>query len=207
MSRTNPRRVSSLPPRRPSFHCQACLPGPAVNLTRRHRSNHSKGARQILGTSIATPEEKLRGSCHGCKRFRAKAYQAPPPVSLPETRTQGSTPFQAVEVDFAGPIRYRLSTKKESKAYLYLYLSLYLYLYSVLYGCSLTRAVHLDLVKSLETTEFLASLKRFIARRRRPEIIYSDNDLHSRRLPNGCRKYTETSSSTTSLLTMPSSGS
>ena len=65
--------------------------------------------------------KKLRGSCHGCKRFRAKAYRAPPPGSLPVTRTQGSTPFQAVGVDFAGPIRYRLSPKKESKAYLVLY--------------------------------------------------------------------------------------
>ena len=53
----------------------------------------------------------------------------------------------------AGPILYQVSPKKENKAYL------------VLYGCSLTRAVHLDLVKSLETNYFLASLKRFIARR------------------------------------------
>ena len=53
----------------------------------------------------------------------------------------------------AGPILYQVSPKKENKAYL------------VLYGCSLTRAVHLDLVKSLETNYFLASLKRFIARK------------------------------------------
>ena len=44
-----------------------------------------------------------------------------------------------------------------------------------LYACSLTRAVHLDLLKSLGKAEFVGSLKRFIARRRRPEIIYSDN--------------------------------
>ena len=44
-----------------------------------------------------------------------------------------------------------------------------------MYACSLTRAVHLDLLKSLETSEFIGSLKRFIARRGRPEIIYSDN--------------------------------
>ena len=33
----------------------------------------------------------------------------------------------------------------------------------------------MDLVKSLDTQEFIVSLKRFIARRGRPEIIYSDN--------------------------------
>ena len=66
-------------------------------------------------------------------------------------------------VDFAGPIRYKTKGKKFGKSYL------------VLYGCSLTRAVHLEVLKSLELSEFLGSLKRFIARRGRPKIIYSDN--------------------------------
>ena len=107
--------------------------------------------------------KKLRGSCHGCKRFRARAYLTPPPGNLPKTRTEGSRPFQVVGVDFAGPIGYKSRAHAESKAYL------------VLYACILTRAVHLEPVKSLETSEFIASLKRFKARRGRPEIIYSDN--------------------------------
>ena len=107
--------------------------------------------------------KKIMRACHGCKRFHAKAYQDPPPGSLPTTRTQGTTPFQVLGVDFAGPIRYSLKSKKEAKAYL------------ALYACSLTRAVHLDLVKSLTAPEFIISLKRFIARRGRPELIYSDN--------------------------------
>ena len=45
----------------------------------------------------------------------------------------------------------------------------------MLYGCSLTRAVHLEVLQSLGVEEFLLSLKRLIARRGRPEIIYSDN--------------------------------
>ena len=105
----------------------------------------------------------MRGSCHGCKRFRARAYQAPPPGNLPKTRTEGSRPFQVIGVDFTGPIRCTPRVKTESKAYL------------AVYACSLPRAVHLDLLKSLETSEFIASLKRFIARRGRPEMIYSDN--------------------------------
>ena len=39
----------------------------------------------------------------------------------------------------------------------------------------LTRAVHLEVLKTLELSEFLGSLKRFVARRGRPKIIYSDN--------------------------------
>ena len=107
--------------------------------------------------------KKIMRACHGCKRFHAKAYQDPPPGNLPTTRTQGTTPFQVLGVDFAGPIRYSLKSKKEANAYL------------ALYACSLTRAVHLDLVKSLTAPEFIISLKRFIARRGRPELIYSDN--------------------------------
>ena len=82
---------------------------------------------------------------------------------MPLTRTQGETPYLAIGVDFAGPIKYRLMQKTEGKAYL------------VLYACSLTRGVYLDLLPSLETDKFLTSLKGFIARRGRPRVIYSDN--------------------------------
>ena len=43
------------------------------------------------------------------------------------------------------------------------------------YYCSLTRAAFLELLPSLETGEFIKSLKRLIARRGRSTKIYSDN--------------------------------
>ena len=39
----------------------------------------------------------------------------------------------------------------------------------------MTKAVHIELVTSLSTEAFLAALRRFIARRGKPRIIYSDN--------------------------------
>lgn len=45
----------------------------------------------------------------------------------------------------------------------------------MIFSCSLSRAVHLELVPNLETTTFLPCLKRLIARRGRPAVIYSDN--------------------------------
>ena len=45
----------------------------------------------------------------------------------------------------------------------------------VLYSCSVTRPVFLELLSSLEVGEFIQSLKRLIARRGRPTKIYSDN--------------------------------
>ena len=102
-------------------------------------------------------------SCHGCRRFQAQAFSSPPQGDLPRDRTEGQTPFQVVGVDYAGPLKYRKNTKTEGKAYV------------LLYACSLTRALFLDLLPNLETKEFLASFKRFIARRGRPQKVYSDN--------------------------------
>ena len=107
--------------------------------------------------------KKVRKSCHGCKRFQASAYATPPPGNLPTTRTQGTNPYQVIGVYYAGPIRYRVSKQREGKAYV------------LLYACSLTRGIYLDLLPNLETAECLKSMKQFIARRGRPERIYSDN--------------------------------
>ena len=127
-------------------------------------THHDKGQRNPLGTSPEKIDKELViKSCWHYKRFQAQAYQTPPPCDLPLMRTQGVTPYQTIGVDFVGPIKYRLTPKTEGKAYL------------VLNTCSLTRGVYLDLLPSLETDKFLTSLKRFIARRCRPQVIYSDN--------------------------------
>ena len=107
--------------------------------------------------------KKIRSKCQGCKRFQTKAFQTPPLGKLPNSRTQETAPFQVLGIDFAGPIKYHDKGKKEKKSYM------------VMFACSLTRAVHLELVRSLETEEFINCLKKFIARRGRPELVYSDN--------------------------------
>ncbi|GFY28737.1 integrase catalytic domain-containing protein [Trichonephila clavipes] len=45
----------------------------------------------------------------------------------------------------------------------------------VLFTCAVFHAVHFELITSLSTAAFLQSLRRFISRRGRPTIIYSDN--------------------------------
>ena len=106
---------------------------------------------------------KMRRKCHGCKRFTVTAYPTPTTSKLPTTRTQGINPYQVIGVDYAGPIRYRKKRGQTGKAYV------------LLYACSLTRGIYIDLLPSLELTEFILSLKRFIARRGRPDRNYSDN--------------------------------
>lgn len=101
--------------------------------------------------------------CYGCKKFHVTKLQNPPPGNLPVDRTEGTFPFQVVGVDYAGPITYKISKKKEGKAYI------------LLFACSLTRAVHLELLTDQTTAGFIRCLKHFIARRGRPTKIYSDN--------------------------------
>ena len=101
--------------------------------------------------------------CFGCKRFQAVPCPNPQPGNLPKDRTEGDLPFQVVGVDYAGPIRYRSRRKKEAKAYI------------IVYACALTRALYLELTKTMSTEEFLATFKRFIARKGRPQKVYSDN--------------------------------
>ena len=107
--------------------------------------------------------KKVIRGCFGCKKFRAAAIQSPPPGNLPVDRTMGSVPSQVLGVDYAGPIPYKICKKKEGKAYI------------LLFACSLTRAIHLELLSDQSTEEFIKSLKRFIARRGRPQKVYSDN--------------------------------
>ena len=101
--------------------------------------------------------------CNGCKRFQARAFASPPEGSLPIDRTEGSRPFQVVSVDYAGPIIYKRTQRQEGKAYI------------LLFACNLTRALYLELLPDQTAEEFLKSLKRFIARKVRPEKIYSAN--------------------------------
>ena len=90
-------------------------------------------------------------ACSGCKRFQAMALATPPPGLLPTDRTEGSTPFEVIGVDFAGPIKYRIRAKTEGKAYL------------ALYACSLARGLFLEVLPNLATSEFLRSFKQLIA--------------------------------------------
>ena len=82
---------------------------------------------------------------------------------LPDDRTTPGIAFEVIGVDFAGPVRFRKSNKAEGKAYL------------CIFACSLSRAIHLELLRNLETSTFIMCLKRYIARQGRPRVVYSDN--------------------------------
>ncbi|UYV68131.1 hypothetical protein LAZ67_5003135 [Cordylochernes scorpioides] len=74
-------------------------------------------------------------------------------------KVRDATAFEILGVDLAGP----LYLKNRTKAWI------------VLFTCAVFRAIHLELVTSLSTEAFIQALRRFIARRGRPTVIYSDN--------------------------------
>ena len=106
---------------------------------------------------------RVNTRCFGCKKFHTTAFHNPPPGNLPVERTEGSSPFEMIGVDYAGPIVYKVSKKREGKSYI------------LLFACSLSRAIHLELLTDQTRDGFIRCLKRFIARRGRPSTIYSDN--------------------------------
>ena len=107
--------------------------------------------------------KKVIASCYGCKRFQVTAYHNPPVGNLPLDRTVGSTPFEVLGVDYARPLIYKINKTKDGKAYI------------LLFACSLTRSIHLELLRDQTIENFIKSFKRFIARRGRPRKVYSDN--------------------------------
>ncbi|XP_055924888.1 uncharacterized protein LOC129956901 [Argiope bruennichi] len=85
---------------------------------------------------------------------------------LPRDRVIPSRPFEKVGLDFAGPIITKPNLKR-SRVTLKSYIAIFI--------CFSTRATHFEVVFDLTTESFLACLRRFIARRSKPSIIWSDN--------------------------------
>jgi hypothetical protein len=85
---------------------------------------------------------------------------------LPEVRVKPSKPFANSGVDYSGPF-YIKQGGKRSKTIVKCYIALFI--------CLSTKAIHLELVSELSTEAYIASLRRFIARRGLCNNIYSDN--------------------------------
>ena len=104
-------------------------------------------------------------ACVICRRIAAKP-QGQLMGQLPAERVTPDSVFNKVGVDYAGPLQLKLgSTRKPTivKAYVCVFVSLSI------------RAVHLKLVSDLTTDAFIACLRRFISRRGKPTLLWSDH--------------------------------
>ena len=101
--------------------------------------------------------------CNTCRRFQSRSYPVPESPDLPEFRVRDVHAFSCVRVDFAGPLFIKSNVKDDSEM---------TKVYIALFTCATSRAVHLELVPSLDAPTFFLCL---IGRRGLPKLIVSDN--------------------------------
>ena len=101
--------------------------------------------------------------CTICKRFNTRASRYPGPATLPLSRVKLSVPFAHTGVDYTGHYYLRNDQGAKVKAYI------------LIFTCFNTRAIHLECVDSMTTSEFILAFVRFSNRLGIPSNIYSDN--------------------------------
>ena len=105
---------------------------------------------------------KAVGSCLSCKKQRA-ANMEQMMASLPAFSTTAYEPcFTHTGVDYFGPLNVKKGRSVVKRR-------------GVIFTCMNSRAVHLELASSLESDCFINVLRRFMNRRGRPKVMYSDN--------------------------------
>ena len=112
--------------------------------------------------------KKIIRSCVICRKHEGTPFSSLPPTDLPSNRVSEDPPFTHIGMDFAGPLYVETKnsegeTKESQKVYV------------CLFTCASTRAVHLELTRSLSVESFLLAFRRFTSRRGLPATITSDN--------------------------------
>ncbi|XP_038063022.1 uncharacterized protein LOC119733709 [Patiria miniata] len=102
-------------------------------------------------------------------------------ANLPEDRvTPEKPPFNYVGVDCFGPFLVKQGRSQVKR-------------YGCIFTCLAIRAVHIEVLHSMETDSFLNALQRFMARRGQPELIRCDNGTNfvgaERELREGIKRW------------------
>eukprot|EP00794_Sanderia_malayensis_P012475 gene12475-biopygen9944 len=114
-----------------------------------------------------TAVKKIVRSCFDCKRRKAIPMKQKM-ADLPSDRvTPEKPPFTYTGIDYFGPFYVKKGRSLAKR-------------YGVIFTCLSIRAIHIEVANSLDTSSFINSLRRFVARRGIPEEIRSDNGTNFR---------------------------
>ncbi|XP_041453667.1 uncharacterized protein LOC121406862 [Lytechinus variegatus] len=114
----------------------------------------------IIGGRSAV-KEVLR-KCFVCRRQSSQPMEQKM-SDLPRERiTPDKPPFTNVGVDCFGPFTVKQGRKDVKR-------------YGCIFTCLVLRAIHIEVLHAMDTDSFINGLERFISRRGRPEVIWSDN--------------------------------
>ena len=135
-------------------HCRLFHAGPTHTLTQ-------------LRTTFWVPQGRAEVThvikqCQLCRRHEGPSYRLPFIPPLPSSRVTQSGPFDCVGIDYLGPL-YVYCDGSSSKVWV------------CLFTCLAVRAIHLEVVSSLDTIGFINCFRRFAARRGTPTLVCSDN--------------------------------
>lgn len=104
----------------------------------------------------------MRNNCQQCKN-RAAVPKIPEMAPLPPERLAVYTQaFTYIGVDYFGPILVVVGRSSQKR-------------WGVLFTCMTSRAIHLEVAHSLDTSSCIMAVQNFIAHRGQPRKVHSDN--------------------------------
>ncbi len=138
------------------FHQQYLQMGAEYNRAKLNQKFFILGLRSAL--------RSIQSQCVLCRKRRAQPVE-PMMVELPKKRLGfRQRPFTFTGVDYFGPFSVTVRRSSEKR-------------WGFLFTCITTRAIHLEVVHSLDTSSCLMAFERFIPRRGKPLVIWSDNGI------------------------------
>ena len=105
---------------------------------------------------------RVLSSCFDCRRRWGRPNQQKMADLPPDRIIPDHPPFTFVGVDCFGPFMIKRGRAMAKR-------------YGVLFTCLTMRAVHIEVAQSMKTDSVINSLRRFMARRGKPEEMRSDN--------------------------------
>lgn len=105
--------------------------------------------------------------CDDCQRWRARPT-VPRMADLPAARLRLYKPaFYSTGMDCFGPFEVKVGRRIEKR-------------WGIIFKCLTIRAVHLDVLNTIDADAFLMALRRFVARRGTPAELFSDQGTNFR---------------------------
>ena len=140
-----------------SEHLRLMHAGPTLLLSSLNQRFHIIKARRVI--------RSITQQCIVCKR-QSIHPQPQMLAQLPSERVSAAVPFERTGVDYAGPFQIKYGYVRKPTV---------IKTYICLFVCLTVKAIHLEVVSDLTTEAFIAALRRFIARRGCPALIWSDH--------------------------------
>lgn len=134
-----------------------------------HQGRHfTEGAVRAAGFWVVGGKRAVSSAifnCVTCRKLRGKR-QEQIMADLPQDRLSTDPPFSHVGLDVFGPwpvsVRKTRGGQADAKRW------------AVIFTCMSTRAIHIELIESMDTSSFINALRRFIAIRGAVKLLRSD---------------------------------